>query len=128
MIARVLIDSDVVLDVATGREPFVHESKRVLAHMEARQALGLVSAHSVTTMFYILSNLLTIVSVATEGHNDIVQALESGFSDFEDAVQHECARSNGCGAIVTRNADDFEPSRIPVYSPREYLALYGAVT
>ena len=48
MIARVLIDSDVVLDVATGREPFVPESKRVLVHMEARQALGLVSAHGPT--------------------------------------------------------------------------------
>jgi predicted nucleic acid-binding protein len=106
-----------------------------------RQVFGFVSAHSVTTMFYILrklggsekaldflSNLLTIVSVATEGHNDIVQALEAGFSDFEDAVQHECARSNGCGAIVTRNADDYKLSRIPVYAPREYLALYGAAT
>ncbi|TVR66468.1 MAG: PIN domain-containing protein [Spirochaetaceae bacterium] len=140
MIERVLIDSDVVLDVATGRIPFVGESKRVLAHMEERRALGLVSAHSVTTMFYILrklggsdkaleflSGLLGIVSVATEGHNDIVQAFDSGFPDFEDALQHQCARSNGCGAIVTRNTDDYEKSRVPVYTPREYLAAFGTV-
>ena len=140
MIGRVLIDSDVVLDVATGRLPFVGDSRRVLAHVEKRHALGLVSAHSVTTMFYILrklggadkamaflSGLIDVVSVATEGHNDIVQALDSGFPDFEDAVQHQCARSNGCTAIITRNPDDYKASRIPVYTPREYLAIYGEV-
>lgn len=49
MIQRVLIDSDVVLDVATGRQPFVGESKPVLAHMEQSRALGLISAHSIIT-------------------------------------------------------------------------------
>ena len=139
MIQRVLIDSDVVLDVATGRQPFMGESKPVLAHMEERHALGLVSAHSITTMYYILrklggsekaleflTDLLTIISVATEGHNEIVQALDSGFSDFEDAVQYQCARANGCGAIITRNTDDYRNTRIPVYTPREYLALYAS--
>ena len=139
MIQRVLIDSDVVLDVATGRQPFVGESKPVLAHMEERRALGLVSAHSITTMYYILrklggadkaleflTGLLVIVSVATEGHNEIVQALDSGIPDFEDAVQYQCARANGCSAIITRNTDDYRNAGIPVHTPREYLALYGS--
>lgn len=138
MIRRVLVDTDVVLDVATGRAPFVAESKPVLALLEKRRALGYVSAHSVTTMFYILrklggadrardflADLLTILSVATEGHNDIVQALEADFLDFEDAVQHQCARSNGCDAIVTRNVDDYRASRVAVYTPREFVATLG---
>lgn len=79
-----------VLDVATGCVPSVVESKPVLAFMEQRRAIGYVSAHSVTTMFYILrkiggahralaflTDLLSIVSVATEGDNDIVQANEN---------------------------------------------------
>jgi predicted nucleic acid-binding protein len=138
VIRRVLVDTDVVLDVATGRAPFVIESKPVLALFERRRALGYVSAHSVTTMFYILrklggadrarsflSDLLTILSVATEGHNDIVQALEADFSDFEDAVQHQCAQSNGCDAIVTRNVEHYRTASISVYTPREFVATLG---
>jgi predicted nucleic acid-binding protein len=106
--------------------------------MEERHALGLVSAQSITTMYYILrklggadkaleflTGLLVIVSVATEGHNEIVQALESGFPDFEDAVQYQCARANGCSVIITRNTDDYRNAGISVHTPREYLALYG---
>jgi predicted nucleic acid-binding protein len=138
VIRRVLVDTDVVLDVATARAPFVTESKPVLALFERRRALGYVSAHSVTTMFYILRklgdadraraflrDLLTILSVATEGHNDIVQALEADFSDFEDAVQHQCAQSNGCDAIVTRNIEQYRTASIAVYTPQEFVATLG---
>jgi hypothetical protein len=72
-----------------------------------------------------LTGLLVIVSVATEGHNEIIQALESGFPDFEDAVQYQCARANGCSVIITRNTVDYRNAGISVHTPREYLALYG---
>lgn len=138
MTPRVLIDTDVVLDVATDRKPFVTESKSVLVHVESGRALGYLSAHSVTTLFYILRKLggaertlsflrglLSYISVATEGHNDIVRALDSDLSDFEDAVQYRCALSNACGVIVTRNTDDYPTGGLSVLTPREFIVTYG---
>jgi len=50
MIKKVFIDSDIILDVATGRMPFVDNSKNVLALIENGKALGYISSNSVTNI------------------------------------------------------------------------------
>jgi hypothetical protein len=64
---------------------------------------------------------LTVISV---DHSDVVAALKSSFSDFEDGLQHFSAMRNQCGCIVTRNSGDYKNSKIAVYSPMELLSLY----
>jgi predicted nucleic acid-binding protein len=53
-----------------------------------------------------------------------VKALESKFSDFEDAVQNYCALKNQCDMIVTRNIEDYKMSELKVLLPQEFIALY----
>lgn len=137
MIRKVLLDSDVILDVATGRTPFVAYSSEALAIIECGLALGVMSANSVTNMYYILRKLgssakakhfiatiIKFVSVIPVDHAAIVKALQSGFPDFEDAVQNYSALSNQCDIIVTRNIDDYALSELKILMPKEFVALF----
>ena len=138
MIKKVFLDSDIILDVATGRMPFVEHSKSVLASIENGKVLGYISSNSVTNMYYILrkistgikaklfiEQLLKYIMVLPVTHEEIMEALKLDFSDYEDAVQHQCALANQCECIITRNGEDYKKSRITVYSPEEFLALLG---
>lgn len=137
MMRRILVDSDVVLDVATGRQPFVEASQIALSYFENSHAIGVLSAHSVTNIYYILRKLgsdpmarcflraiLEYLSIGAVDHKTIDSALESKFLDFEDGVQHYCAINNQCDAILTRNINDYQFSEIQVMTPKEFIALY----
>jgi predicted nucleic acid-binding protein len=138
VIKRVFLDSDVVLDVATGREPFVHASKASLAVVENGYAIGVVSANSVTNIYYVLRKLssgekakeflrtlLEYVSAVPVDHEVLKQALQSEFLDFEDGVQHYCAAKHQCELIITRNTKHYKKSQVTVLEPREFIALYA---
>lgn len=53
----------------------------------------------------------------------IENALKSKFTDFEDSVLHESAMLAGVNYIVTRNVRDFKKSKIPVFTPTEFLSM-----
>ncbi len=138
MIKKIFLDSDIILDVATGRTPFVHHSKSVLASIENGQFVGYISSNSVTNIYYILRKiststkakrfielLLNYIMVLPVNHEMIIEALKLDFSDFQDAVQHQCAVSNQCECIITRNGEAYKKSKLTIYNPEEFLALLG---
>jgi len=138
MIRKAFIDSDVILDVATGRKPFVESSYKALAIIENGFALGVMSANSITNIYYVLRKLgsgnmakdflkilLNYMVVAPVDHATILKALSSNFSDFEDAVQNYCAVNQQCDFIITRNTADYQWSELTVLAPREFIALFG---
>ena len=45
------------------------------------------------------------------------------FSDFEDCLQMECAKTYGADYIVTRNVDDYSVSEVKAIVPKDYLKL-----
>ncbi len=137
MIKKILVDYDVVLDVATGREPFVAYSSEALSLFETGCALGVMSSNSVTNIYYVLRKLgsdaqareflrtiLQFMAVISVDHSNIMQALDSRFLDFEDGVQHFCAQKNQCDGILTRNIRDYMFSELAVMQPSEFVALY----
>ena len=52
----------------------------------------------------------------------INQAIDSGFADFEDAIQHACAQRAGATHLVTRDLPGFRRSEVPVVAPDAYLS------
>jgi predicted nucleic acid-binding protein len=137
MIDRVFVDSDVVLDVALARQPFLDASKVVLSLLENGRAVGFISSNSITNIYYILrkaggdqkargflTSILKYLTVIPVDHNCILTALRSDFGDFEDGVQHFAALSNQCECIVTRNVEDYTKSELNVYLPIEFLSGY----
>lgn len=133
---RILLDLNILLDVLQNREPFVAESARILAGIETGRVEGLISAHAITTLYYILSKyrsaeqaqvtvteLLQFLSIASVGQSTIEQALALPIRDFEDAVQMVAALQNDVQYIITRDVKDFEAGPLPALQPAEFLSL-----
>ena len=131
---KVLIDTNVILDVALEREPFYAESDRILTLAEEAQIQGYVSASTFSDLYYIirrdkgrdwtlefLRQLATFCQVATVDNSVISIALTCNFKDFEDAIQYSTAVINLIDAIVTRNPRDF-PVNIPrIVTPNQLI-------
>ena len=133
---KVLFDTNVVLDLLLDRAPFSEASARVLSRVEAGELVGYLCATTVTTIHYLASKplgaqraiaevrkLLALFEIAPVNRPILENALDSGFSDFEDSVLHAAACLVGAEAIVTRNESDFSRSEIPVYSPEEMIQI-----
>lgn len=133
---RVLIDLNIILDALQKRQPYYEFSARLLANAENNTIEGLISAHSVTTLFYliakdssadlargVLTQLLSFLKVASVTQETIEQALMLPYRDFEDAVQIIAALQSRADYLVTRNPHDYKPPIIPVLQPVELLAL-----
>lgn len=132
---RLMIDTNIFLDVLLQREPFFESSKSVLRLCEDRKVQGFLSASSVTDIFYIvkkglqstdaaykaLGSVLDIVKVLTVTNEDVLNAYMFKAADFEDCLLATCAKSNKCTAIVTRNKKDFLDFGITLLSPEELL-------
>ena len=70
-----------------------------------------------------IQQLLSLFEIAPVNRVVIEQALQSGFSDFEDAVLYEAARHAGVTYIVTRNVPDFSKSKLPVFNADEFIYM-----
>ncbi len=50
----IMIDLNILLDVLQKREPFYNASAHLLAMVETGRVKGIVAAHSITTLFYLI--------------------------------------------------------------------------
>jgi predicted nucleic acid-binding protein len=133
---RALLDVNVILDVLQQRQPFYHDSAAVFAAAETDRLTGLVAAHSVTTLFYLLAkygspdaarvhtlDLLSVLEVAPVDAQVLGQALALPYRDLEDGVQMAAARQAGAHYLVTRDRAGYAAGPLPALSPAELLAL-----
>ena len=133
---RVLLDINVVLDVMASREPFATDAEAVLRLVEARVIDGLIAAHTITTLHYLLAkhmgrakvtrtlnDLLHLVTVVPVDEDRIRHALALNWTDFEDAVQAACAEKAEVDYLVTRDKKGFKKSPVRTVTPAELLAL-----
>ena len=131
---KLLIDTNVILDVLTNRAPHADASIKVLKLCEVGRAEGYLSALSVPNIVYImrkeldadrvreivghLSLLLNIVDLKGD---DLLKATALNFGDFEDALQSVAAKRIRADYIVTRNIKDFNGSKVTAIKPEELL-------
>jgi predicted nucleic acid-binding protein len=134
--SKVFLDTDVALDHLADRQPFAEYAHRLFALAETGELVVCLSSLSFSNLYYILrklggsaealsllSKLKQLVHISAVTEVEIQSALESSFKDFEDAIQHFAAKSEGrVSAILTRNKADYSTSEIPVMSPDEFLA------
>ena len=130
----VLIDLNILLDVLQKREQFYEASARLLAAVEVGKVRGLVAAHSITTLFYLIrkdrsvadaratiTNLLQFIEIAPVDQSTIEQALNLDYRDFEDAVQMISAVQCKVDYLITRNEKDYQPALLPILRPVDFL-------
>jgi len=132
---RVIVDTNVVLDVLLARSPFVKPAASVFALVEQSKIEGALCATTLTTVDYLLSqslplvqarqiirDLLQLFEIAPVNRSVLERALDSRVEDFEDAVLEQAGRLSGAEAIITRNTKDFRKSSIKALDPTEFLS------
>jgi predicted nucleic acid-binding protein len=131
---RVLLDTNVLLDIALARKPFAKSAFAAYCAVRDAGELPLVAPHSLATFYYIIAqangqkrareavnDLIATSEVAAFNHETALKSQELGFADFEDAMIVATAIACGAGLILTRNGKDFMQSPVAFASPEEFL-------
>ena len=131
---KILIDTNVILDVLIKREPYYLDSARVWTLTRGKTIEGYLSAISVNNLYYIVNKLkghktaASLVDHILEDYeiisltkNILKQARTIEKKDFEDLIQYFSALQEGCDFLVTRNKKDFPSGGVKVISPQEIL-------
>lgn len=135
----VLIDTNVLLDYLTKREPYYQDARQIILKCAKNDLDGYVAAHSIVDAFFIMRKtvsaekrreyLLQICNIATiigiDEHKLIAALKNWEFKDFEDCLQYECAFEIGIEYIITRNVRDFSESNIAAVTPNKFLQQIG---
>ena len=131
---KVLIDTNVILDVLYKREGFYEDSLKIWKLCETRKIDGYISALSIPNIVYILrreldpektleviNNINLVFKIYDLKSEIIMQAAEKKTKDYEDALQMVTAQKLKANFIVTRNIKDFTGSKIIAVKPSELL-------
>lgn len=130
-----LLDTDVLLDVALDRQPHADAAAEILDRLERGREKAFIAWHSVSNFYYLVApshggpgardfilDLTRFVAVAETDTQSVRYAAELPMRDFEDALQVAAARACGARHVVTRNVRDFDRSPIPALTPTEALS------
>jgi len=132
---KILIDTNVALDVLLNRVQFVQAAHAVFKQSAQEKVLGVITTNTFTDMYYILykqskdaatsqmaiTQLLKLVTLEAIIPADVSQALASNIADLEDAILCFAAQRLHADYIVTRNVADFTHSPVPAITPVEYM-------
>ena len=136
---KILLDTNILLDIVEKRVPYFSDSFKIFMKCAERKIEAIIGASSVTDIYYItrrncknteqavgyIIDLLKIVNLVDTKTVDIQEAIKLNFSDFEDAVIAATATRENVDYVITRNADDFIKSPIPVISPADFLKKHS---
>lgn len=134
---KILVDTNVVLDLLLDRSPFSDSAARIFSLVENSEVEAALCATTVTTLDYLLTlslsredakkalrGLLELFEIAPVNRSVIEEALQSRMVDFEDAVLSYAARLVGVTAVITRNTKDFRNSPVKALDPAEFLSAF----
>jgi len=132
---KVMVDTNIVIDVYQNRANFAPASAKILKLSESRKITGIVTASTITDIYYILGRhirdrqqlhilvqkFLTTVKLIDVLATDVTEAFNLPLDDFEDALFAQCAKRVKADYIVTRNLKDFVGSPVPCVEPDNFL-------
>ncbi|MDD6899578.1 PIN domain-containing protein [Treponema porcinum] len=131
---KIFVDTDVILDLLARRIPHFHFSAVLFTFAEMKKLELYTTPLIIANTFYILRKQLgndsaknalrklrILLHVIDSTESIIDKALNSDFSDFEDAIQYYTALEYGIPVILTRNIRDYKKASIVVQTPESYL-------
>ena len=133
---KLFLDTNILIDYLAKRQPFAEDACRMIMMCCQKKYELCMSSLSFTTIYYVLkkqyghehlmsllSDINGLITVSTVDGKIIQQALDSNFTDFEDAVQCYTAVACNANVLVTRNVKDFCHSPLLVRTPNEFCEL-----
>jgi predicted nucleic acid-binding protein len=131
----ILLDTDVLIDIALDRRPHASSASELLDRIEHGAESACIAWHSVSNLYYIVAparggvstrdfivELTRFVGVAITDTEALRYAAALPMADFEDAMQVAAARACGARHIVTRNVRDYERAPIRAVDPQEAVS------
>jgi len=132
---KVLLDTNIVLDLLLQREPFALDAMEIFSLIEFKKLNGYLCATTITTIYYLISkslkrdqadlvveDLLQLFNIAEVNKEILFSSLKNNGKDFEDSVLYTSAKFSGVDIIVTRDKKGFTNSNVLVQEPKEFLA------
>jgi predicted nucleic acid-binding protein len=132
---KILFDTNIILDVLLDRKPHSSAAIQLLSAVENKIIHGALCATTITTIDYLITKskgraaskdaiscLLDLFEIAEVNTATIRSALDSEFTDFEDAVLYFSGVAIAVDGVVTRNIHDFNLATLPIHSPCELLS------
>ena len=132
---KVLLDTNVVLDLLLKREPFANEAVKIFSLVESKNLEAFLCATTITTVYYLISkslnksqsdkvieDLLQLFNVAKVDKDVLLASLKNNGKDFEDSVLYTSAKFANVDVIITRDKKGFTNSKVSVQEPKEFLA------
>lgn len=140
---NVLIDTNIILDAMTAREPFNKVAQDIFLMAADNAFTGFITASSATDIYYLIHKygqvdgrtlsaieckekmreLYELFQPLDVNAADCDAALELDMPDYEDAVMSAVAKRHKVDYIITRNLADFAHSAIEAISPDNFLLL-----
>ncbi len=131
---KVLIDTNIILDVLCNRKEFAEDSAKVFKLCEVKKITGYISALSIANIVYImrkeldtekvkeiLERLSLIFEIVDLKAEDLKRASTLDFKDYEDAIQSTQASRIKANYIITRNIKDYNKSKVTAIKPSELI-------
>ena len=136
---RVLLDTNVILDVLLQRQPWVNEAAEIWQAVDEGRVAAFLPASALTDIYYVARRLtdpprareavrvcLAAFQFCTVDRAVLEAACRRDGQDFEDDLQIACAESDGLDAIVTRDAAGFVGCSLSVWSPSDCCQVLSA--
>ena len=131
----ILVDPDILIDVALDRAPFADAAAELLDALEHGTPRGFVAWHTISNFYYLVApkqgrtgtlqfvnEIMQFLDVAPTTSVHLRRALDLPLRDFEDAMQVGAATACNADCIATRNVKDFKKSPIPALAPAHVLS------
>ena len=134
---KILVDTNVIIDALTSREPFREDAEQIFMFAANRIEDMYITASSATDIYYlvrkylhsteqaksVMSKLYVLFYILDVTSSECKEALLSDMNDYEDAVISCCAVHNHIDYIVTRNIKDYERSKVNAILPEQLLKM-----
>lgn len=134
---KIFVDTNILLDVLTGREPFYEHSAIIWSLVEERIVEGYISAISVNNVFYIskklkgleyaqelVDKLLKDFHIVAVDYEILKLSRTIAGRDYEDLIQYFSAIKSESLYLITRNTKDFPATGMEILAPQAFLDLF----
>ena len=134
---RVFLDTNILLDLVQNREGFSDAVNILQRAFEGQYSICtcvlsfaniayILRKEAKDRRYKLLSLLKETVPMLPLMPNNVIDTIANPANDFEDMLQYQCAKANGCEVIITNNGKDYaEFCDLPIMTAAEFLKELG---